>query len=210
MYLNSHFVNQFLFVCFTDRIEYIKMFKILLLAALSMLTYKISSCDENPHLCRQVVTVNYTEKVTRPLEDFGNFAKYFQQLGIPTGKKLVTLTKLEEKEVCCAGFEKSTDEKCVPIQPTTTSTTETIDLTESTESSSPKSDSSGEGNAPSSLTELKNNHKTLILSVVIGSVALIIVLACVIVLRIRQKRRLALGNNCGQVIFNAEMQAALL
>ncbi|XP_033168159.1 uncharacterized protein LOC117146273 [Drosophila mauritiana] len=188
------------------------MFKILLLAALSMLTYKISSCDENPHLCRQVVTVNYTEKVTRPLEDFGNFAKYFQQLGIPTGKKLVTLTKLEEKEVCCAGFEKSTDEKCLPIQPTTTSTTETVDLTESTESSSssPKSDSSGQGNAPSSLTELKNNHKTLILSVVIGSVALIIVLACVIVLRIRQKRRLALGNNCRQVKFNAEMQTALL
>lgn len=89
MYLNSHFVNQFLFVCFQERIEYIKLFKILLLAALSILTYKISSCDVNSHLCRQVVTVNYTKMVTRPLEDFGKFAKYFQQLGIPTGKKLL-------------------------------------------------------------------------------------------------------------------------
>lgn len=112
--------------------------------------------------------------------------------------------------MCCAGFEKSTDEKCVPIQPTTTSTTETIDLTEYTESSSPKSDSFGQGNTHSSLTELNNKHKTLILSMVIGAGALIIVLAFVIALRIRQKRRLALGNNCRQVKFNAEMQTALL
>lgn len=98
----------------------------------------------------------------------------------------------------------------MPIQPTTTSTTETIDLTEYTESSSPKSDSFGQGNTHSSLTELNNKHKTLILSILIGTGALIIVLAFVIALRIRQKRRLALGNNCRQVKFNAEMQTALL
>ncbi|KRJ98113.1 uncharacterized protein LOC26534616 [Drosophila yakuba] len=191
------------------------MYKILLFMAVSFMAYKFTSCDGDPHLCRQLVTVNYTERVTRPMEDYGNFSKFFKQLGIPAGKKEVTLTKLEEKKVCCAGFEKSTDGKCVPIPPTTTtiptSTTETYDLTESTESSSPQSDSSGQGNAPSSLTKFNDNkHSTLVLAVAIGIGALIIVLAFIITLRILQKRRFASDNSISIVKFNSEMQTALL
>ncbi|XP_043640915.1 uncharacterized protein LOC122611709 [Drosophila teissieri] len=190
------------------------MYKILLLMAFSLMTYKITSCDGDPHLCRQLVTVNYTERVTRPMEDYGNFAKFFKQLSIPAGKKDVTLTKLEEQEVCCAGFEKSTDGKCVPIPTTTTtkttSTTETNESTESTDSSSPQSDSIGQGNAPSSLTKLNSNHHTLILVIALGIGALIIVLAFIITLRIRQKRRFASDNSINIVKFNSEMQTALL
>ncbi|KQS70459.1 uncharacterized protein Dere_GG26180 [Drosophila erecta] len=177
------------------------------------MTYEIASCDEDAHLCRQLETVNYTETVTRPIEDYGSFAKYFKELRISAGKKNVTLTKLEEKEVCCPGFEKSSDEKCVPIPPTTTmettSTTKTKHLTES-ESSSLQTHSTGQENAVKPVTKSINIPKYLIFAICIGIGALIIVIAVVITLRIRQKRRLRFYTDSRIVKFNCDMQSALL
>lgn len=62
-------------------------FQIIFVLCLSILN--MANCDEERHLCRQPVTVSYTEEVPKQLDEYGGFEKYFQKLGIPGGNKTV-------------------------------------------------------------------------------------------------------------------------
>ncbi|XP_037711977.1 uncharacterized protein LOC119548646 [Drosophila subpulchrella] len=182
------------------------MFKIIIYTVMSLLMFKRISCDADPHLCQQHVAVNYTEMIAKPMEEYGNFAKYFSELGIQAGNKTVTKTRIEDKYLCCPGYKKSADGLCVLDQTTTStthSTTEAHDLTESTKL--PQMDSS----ISSSITKVNSSHKSLILGTILGVCVVIIIIASVITWQIRKRRNMP-GNESRQVQFDAEMQRALL
>ncbi|XP_017132476.1 uncharacterized protein LOC108149421 [Drosophila elegans] len=195
------------------------MFKLLIITVLGISMYQMVSCDAERFLCRRQVVVSYTENVVKPMNDYGNFAKYFTNLGIPAGNKTVTKTKMEEEETCCPGYEKFPDGLCGPVE-TTTNTETTISTSTSEEPDSTTSTESNEGDSssPSSLINpakhskaetKKNSHKHLTLGIIFGVLALIIGIATVITWQIRKRRNVSIAED-QQVKFDAEMQRALL
>ncbi|KAI8043517.1 uncharacterized protein LOC128263407 [Drosophila gunungcola] len=195
------------------------MFKLLIITVLGILMYQMVSCDPERYLCRRQVVVSYTENVVKPMNDYGNFAKYFTNLGISAGNKTVTKTKMQEEEICCPGYEKFPDGLCGPVE-TTTDTATTISTSTSEEPDSTTSTESNEGDSssPSSLINpakhskaerIKNSHKHLTLGIIFGVLALIIAIATVITWQIRKRRNVSIAEDL-QVKFDAEMQRALL
>jgi len=92
-YVSLKRLEQLPFICFPERTDIAKMFKIIIYTVLSLLMFQRISCDADPHLCQQHVAVNYTEMVAKPMEEYGNFAKYFSELGIQAGNKTVVSCK---------------------------------------------------------------------------------------------------------------------
>ncbi|XP_017056672.1 uncharacterized protein LOC108098341 [Drosophila ficusphila] len=188
------------------------MLKFIIFSVLTLSMYKMANCQADPHLCIKQVVVNYTEIVTKPIQDYGSLAKYFEQLNIPAGNKTVTKTKMEDQLQCCENYIKSANGKCVMIQ-TSTSTTTKATTTEYQDSTTSKLldtfTQPTQTNASNLVTKESSNHNPLIWGIICGICILAICIAAVITLRIR-RRRGVMDIECQEVKFDTDMQRDLL
>ncbi|XP_020810374.1 uncharacterized protein LOC110185730 [Drosophila serrata] len=182
------------------------MSRVLIIIVLSLSILNISNCNgtDDRHMCSHTVAVTYTEEVPKKLEEFGIFEKYFKELGIPGGNKIVTKTRLEEKLVCCPGYIKSDDGDCVQLQTTTQSTTEESQTYTELPGFTSVMDQLSHG----STQENDGGYLPYILYALLAVGILIIIGSPVCFIKNRKQKIGIIEFE--RVIFNAEMQKALI
>ncbi|XP_030569795.1 uncharacterized protein LOC115769222 [Drosophila novamexicana] len=92
------------------------MWKIVFLSFLSLYV-QLATSVKDPHLCIKNVEVSYTVTERASLESYGEFANLLKMLNVPGEMRTIQKTKLEAREECCEGYERSTkaDEGCQPV-----------------------------------------------------------------------------------------------
>nr|XP_032289052.1 uncharacterized protein LOC116649889 [Drosophila virilis] len=90
------------------------MWSILLLSLLSLYV-QLATSVKDPHLCIKNVEVSYTVTERASLESYGEFASLLKMLNVPGEMRTIQKTKLEEREECCEGYERSAIEDCQPV-----------------------------------------------------------------------------------------------
>ncbi|XP_062121009.1 uncharacterized protein LOC133835134 [Drosophila sulfurigaster albostrigata] len=86
---------------------------------------------ENPYICEETVTVEYTARERLPVEAYGSFAESFRKYGIQGAMQDVLKTRLEVHKVCCPGYE-DTNPLNLSCQAISTTTTESSDFYDET------------------------------------------------------------------------------
>ncbi|KAL7740382.1 hypothetical protein ACLKA6_013180 [Drosophila palustris] len=77
----------------------------------------IVKCFDDPHMCIKDVEVSYTVTERVPLDAYEDFESVLRDLDVQGEMILVTKTKLEPREVCCDGYQRSEveGEGCQPV-----------------------------------------------------------------------------------------------